>query len=124
MSLVAQFIGSPKMNVFACSTSSGSYTVPGGRGGNYTLGGAATQMGIRPEHISVGASGTGQCDGMVDVIEYLGADTFVLLDCGAAGQINVRISGDADLKVGDVVGLSFDAERTHFFDADGNTINT
>ncbi|WP_299210180.1 ABC transporter ATP-binding protein [uncultured Tateyamaria sp.] len=121
---VAQFIGSPKMNVFGCSTANGSYTVPGGRGGPYSLSGAATQMGIRPEHVAVGAAGTGQCDGTVDVAEYLGADTFVLLDCGAAGQINVRISGDAELKVGDVVGLSFDPERTHFFDADGNTINT
>ncbi|KIC50403.1 sn-glycerol-3-phosphate ABC transporter ATP-binding protein UgpC [Tateyamaria sp. ANG-S1] len=119
---VAQFIGSPKMNVFGCSTLNGSYTVPGGRGGPFTLSSDATQMGIRPEHITVGAAGTGQCDGTVDVIEYLGADTFVLLDCGAAGQINVRVSGDADLTVGDTVGLSFDAERTHFFDADGNTI--
>ncbi|WP_299043315.1 ABC transporter ATP-binding protein [uncultured Tateyamaria sp.] len=119
---VAQFIGSPKMNVFACATDSGSYTVPGGRGGPYALGGVATHMGIRPEHITVGAPGSGQCDGTVDVIEYLGADTFVLLDCGAAGQINVRISGDADLTVGDLVGLTFAPERTHFFDADGNTI--
>ncbi|APX12196.1 ABC transporter ATP-binding protein [Tateyamaria omphalii] len=121
---VAQFIGSPKMNVFACATSNGTYTVPGGRGGAYTLSGQAVQMGIRPEHITVGAAGTGQCDGTVDVAEYLGADTFVLLDCGAAGQINVRISGDAGVKVGDAVGLSFDAARTHFFDADGNTIRT
>ncbi|WP_147108862.1 ABC transporter ATP-binding protein [Tateyamaria sp. syn59] len=121
---VAQFIGSPKMNVFACSASGGTYAVPGGRTGPYPMADGATQMGIRPEHISVGASGTGQCDGTVDVIEYLGADTFVLLDCGEAGQINVRISGDADLSVGDRVGLSFDAERTHFFDTDGNTIQS
>ncbi|MEX0365783.1 MAG: TOBE domain-containing protein, partial [Ruegeria sp.] len=66
--------------------------------------------------------GTGQCDGTVDVIEYLGADTSVLLDCGQVGQITVRISGDADLTVGDVVGLALDAARTHFFDADGNAI--
>lgn len=119
---VAQFIGSPKMNVFGCSASGDTYTVPGGRTGPYPVAPGATQMGIRPEHITVGAAGTGQCDGTVDVIEYLGADTFVLLDCGSAGQINVRISGDADLAVGDVVGLTFNAERTHFFDADGNTI--
>ncbi|MEX0310399.1 MAG: ABC transporter ATP-binding protein [Tateyamaria sp.] len=119
---VAQFIGSPKMNVFACTTAGDTYTVPGGRTGPYPVAAGATQMGIRPEHITVGAKGTGQCDGTVDVIEYLGADTFVLLDCGQAGQINVRISGDADLMVGDVVGLDFDAARTHFFDADGNAI--
>ncbi|WP_299296860.1 sn-glycerol-3-phosphate ABC transporter ATP-binding protein UgpC [uncultured Tateyamaria sp.] len=120
---VAQFIGSPKMNVFAASASGDTYTVPGGRTGPYRASAqGATQMGIRPEHITAGDAGTGQCDGRIDVVEYLGADTFVLFDCGAAGQINVRISGDADVRVGDTMGLSFDPDRTHFFDADGNTI--
>ncbi|MEL6450647.1 MAG: ABC transporter ATP-binding protein [Pseudomonadota bacterium] len=120
---VAQFIGSPKMNVFGCSASDDRYTVAGGRAGPYRAAAAgAVQMGIRPEHITTGAAGTGQCDGTVDVVEYLGADTFVLFDCGAAGKINVRISGDAELAVGDVLGLHFDPDRTHFFDADGTTI--
>ncbi|WP_223420844.1 ABC transporter ATP-binding protein [Tateyamaria pelophila] len=120
---VAQFIGSPKMNVVPCETKGDGYVVPGGRSGPYTASAAgATQVGIRPEHIEVGAAGTGQCDGTVDVIEYLGADTFVLFDCGGAGAINVRISGDADLKVGDVLGLTFDPERTVFFGADGDAI--
>jgi multiple sugar transport system ATP-binding protein len=122
---VAQFIGSPKMNVFGCSTSGDSYAVPGGRTGPYRASTpGATQMGIRPEHIATGPAGSGQCDGTVDVVEYLGADTFVLFDCGAAGKINVRISGDAALKIGDVLGLEFAPEHTHFFDADGNVIPT
>ncbi|MEM9871273.1 MAG: sn-glycerol-3-phosphate ABC transporter ATP-binding protein UgpC [Pseudomonadota bacterium] len=119
---VAQFIGSPKMNVFPCATDGGSYTVAGGRGGAYTMGRPATQMGIRPEHITTGAAGTGKVDGKVDVVEFLGADTFVLFDCGQAGPINVRISGDAALNVGDIHGLSFDHAQMHFFDADGVTV--
>ena len=119
---VAQFIGSPKMNVFPCATDGGSYTVAGGRGGAYTMGRPATQMGIRPEHITTGAAGTGEVDGQVDVVEFLGADTFVLFDCGPAGPINVRISGDAALNVGDIHGLSFDHAQMHFFDADGVTV--
>jgi len=120
---VAQFVGSPKMNVLPCETSGDGYAVPGGRSGAYTAGAAgAAQVGIRPEHIGTGAAGTGQCDGTVDVIEYLGADTFILFDSGAAGQINVRISGETNLDVGDVAGLTFDPERTVFFDSDGNTI--
>ncbi len=116
---VAQFIGSPKMNVFPCTTEGATYTVAGGRTGPYPGSAPATQMGIRPEHISVVKDGQGECDGTVDVIEYLGADTFVLFNCGAAGQINVRISGESELKVGETVGLSFDADRTVFFDSDG-----
>ncbi len=116
---VAQFIGSPKMNVLPCTTAEGQYQVPGGRGDRFAGDRTATHMGIRPEHISLGDAGTGQCDGTVDVLEYLGADTFVIIDGGVLGQITVRVIGDAALKPGEKVGLSFLAAETHFFDADG-----
>ena len=114
---VAQFIGSPKMNVVPCSTDGSTYTVNGGRGGAFS--GDAVHLGIRPEHITIGDAGTGEVDGKVDVLEYLGADSFVIFDCGDAGQINVRISGDTGLKPGDMCGLAFDVDRLHFFDSDG-----
>ncbi|MEM6986807.1 MAG: ABC transporter ATP-binding protein [Pseudomonadota bacterium] len=118
---VAQFIGSPKMNVMPCTSGDGVYCVPDGRDAPSAVSGA-TQVGIRPEHIVVGEAGSGSCDGTVDVVEYLGADTFVLFDCGAAGAVNVRISGDSPLTVGDKVGLQFDNDRTLFFDADGERV--
>ncbi|KJZ17989.1 ABC transporter ATP-binding protein [Loktanella sp. S4079] len=105
---VAQFIGSPKMNVVPADTLTG-VTMPEG----------TTQVGLRPEHAVLGASGSGQLDGTVDVLEYLGADTFVVLDCGAAGQVTVRVQGDSDLAPGDPVSIQFDPSRTHYFDADG-----
>ena len=116
---VAQFIGSPKMNVMPCNTSDGAYVLDGGRGGKFGGDHAAVSVGIRPEHIQLVKPGKGQCDGKVDVLEYLGADTFVIVDGGALGQITVRLSGDADLKPGAPVGLDFDAGQTHFFDAEG-----
>jgi multiple sugar transport system ATP-binding protein len=88
---VAQFIGSPKMNILPCTTDGGSYTVQGGRGGAYRGDEDAVQLGIRPEHITLGAPGDGQCDGTIDVVEYLGADSFLVVDCGPLGQITVRI---------------------------------
>ena len=119
---VAQFIGSPKMNVLPCRIAAAQFTVPGGRPGQFPGTGEAVQVGVRPEHISIAPAGEGQCDGTVDVVEYLGSDTFVLFDCGDAGQINVRISGDADLDVGQSAGLSFDLERTVFFDRTGTAL--
>ena len=116
---VAQFIGSPKMNVMPCATEGGSYTLPGGRGGAFHGATPASHLGIRPEHITLGAPGTGQCDGRVDVVEYLGADSFVVLDCGELGQINVRVVGETRDAPGATVGLSFSPEDTHFFDASG-----
>jgi len=119
---VAQFIGSPKMNVMPCATSGNTYTLQGGRGGPFQGAGAAVSVGIRPEHIHLAAAGEGQCDGTVDVLEYLGADTFVIVDGGPLGQITVRVTGDAGHKPGETVGLVFDADSTRFFDSDGLAI--
>ncbi len=116
---VAQFIGSPKMNVMPCEISGDKFTLSGGRGGPFAGTGPAVQIGCRPEHITLGAPGTGAMDGTVDVLEYLGADTFVIVDGGDLGQITVRVSGDCALKSGDPVGLTFDETRLHFFDENG-----
>ncbi|MCT8159893.1 ABC transporter ATP-binding protein [Pseudoruegeria sp. SHC-113] len=120
---VAQFIGSPKMNVMPCTTSGDAFQLEGGRGGAFPGGGVAVSVGVRPEHITLGASGTGACDGVVDVLEYLGADTFVIIDAGPLGQITVRVTGDSVLAPGEPVGLTFDPERLHFFDADGLAVS-
>lgn len=119
---VAQFIGSPKMNVMPCVTSDGGFTLSGGRGGAFPGERPAVQLGIRPEHITLGAQGSGACDGTVDVVEYLGADTLLVIDCGTEGRVTARVIGDTDLQPGDTVGLSFDPERLSFFDADGLAI--
>jgi len=120
---VAQFIGSPKMNIVPCSVEGGQYLLEGHRSGVYSNENkASVKIGIRPEHISLIDAGSGQCDGKVEVVEYLGADTFLLLDCGAIGRVSVRVFGESELKIGEVVGLEFDADRTVFFDADGEVI--
>ncbi|MGR3711939.1 MAG: ABC transporter ATP-binding protein [Shimia sp.] len=108
---VAQFIGSPRMNVMP-ATSVAELTLPK----------TAISVGIRPEHIDLVKKGAGQIDGTVDVLEYLGADTFVILSCAEAGQITVRVTGSATCKPGDVVGLSMPTTRVHAFDADGLAI--
>ena len=106
---VAQFIGSPKMNVFDAALPGLRYSAPAG----------ADKLGIRPEHISLGASGTGDLDGTVDVLEYLGSDTFVIVDCGAAGKLTVRVPGDAARRPGQDCGLEFENGRVHAFDGQG-----
>ncbi len=105
---VAQFIGSPKMNVFPASGAIG-LDVPAG----------AVQVGVRPEHITLVETGAGALDGEVDVVEYLGADTFVIVDCGAAGSLTVRASGDSTIAPGDRVGLEVEPGKVHAFDEAG-----
>ncbi|SMX25781.1 ABC transporter ATP-binding protein [Boseongicola aestuarii] len=116
---VAQFIGSPKMNVIPCRTSGHSYSLEGGRDGDYRGDRDALHLGIRPEHVEIAEAGEGALDGTIDVVEYLGADCFVILDCGPMGQMTVRVSGETQLKSGERVGLVFPRERLHFFDKEG-----
>jgi multiple sugar transport system ATP-binding protein len=103
---VAEFIGSPKMNVIPLTAG-----LPGPVD--------AVSLGIRPEHLTVTAPGGGAIDATVDVLEYLGADTFLIVDGGAAGRLTVRSDGPTDLRPGDRIGLRPSAADTHWFDGDG-----
>jgi multiple sugar transport system ATP-binding protein len=108
---VAQFIGSPKMNLMGCTDAAHFTTAP-------TLKKGAVQLGIRPEHIAITDVGAGHIDGTVQVSEYLGADFFHYIDCGPLGLLTVRTSGALHDIEGQTVGLSFEPENLHFFGAD------
>ena len=107
---VAQFIGSPRMNVMPARAVPG--VAPAG----------AVQVGMRPEHIGLVEAGRGEIDGTVDVTEYLGADTYLIVEAGEAGRIVVRTDGDTALRPGTTVGLSFAPGRVHGFDAEGHAV--
>lgn len=118
---VAQFIGSPKMNVMPCAVSDGMFSLPGqnGSGPAPAAAAGASHMGIRPEHIVIGTESDGHCVGEVEVSEYLGADVMLFVNCGELGLLTVRHVGDTDARPGQRVGLRFDENRTHFFDSGG-----
>ncbi len=121
---VAQFIGSPKMNIMPCTVDGSLFQLPSARTGHYSgTSSSVAHVGVRAEHVSVVDYGQGECDATVEVVEYLGADTFLLLDSGQLGQLSVRIPGDSSLKPGDIVGLSFDAAHTLFFDDQGFAVS-
>lgn len=108
---VAQFIGSPCMNV-----------VPTQMIKTLDLPDGAVSIGMRPEHIELVPAGTGQIEGKVDVLEYLGADTFVIVSCDDDQQITVRVNGTSDLKPGDDVSLIVGRQEIHAFNSDGLAI--
>ncbi|AQZ51629.1 ABC transporter ATP-binding protein [Martelella mediterranea] len=121
---VAQFIGSPKMNILPCTGGDGKYAIEGHGGGALPdgTGDGPTSLGIRPEHIEVVAPGEGQVTGTVEIDEYLGSDTFLYVDCGSAGRLIVRV---AEIEAGmrrKQVGLKFRPEKLHFFNEAGASI--
>ncbi|WP_435168480.1 ABC transporter ATP-binding protein [Falsirhodobacter sp. 1013] len=101
---VAGFIGSPKMNF-----------IVGAEAAKY----GAHEIGVRPEHISVGLSGAWQ--GRVTVSEHLGSDTFLHVETDL-GLINVRAGGEVGVHHGDTVWLTPDPSQIHRFDQAGNAI--
>jgi len=119
---VAQFIGSPKMNIIPCRSENNEVhlheagTLPNPKNG------AAVQIGIRPESITHCAPEGGHINGIIDVVEYLGADTFLVVQCGGLGKISVRTSGENKLRPGASIGLAFDLSKIHYFDAKGQAL--
>jgi len=115
---VAQFIGSPKMNIVECEVTGKSFNLAGHAGGQHQLAGVAEnamRLGIRPEHISVVSPDAGHCCGVITFAEYLGADTFLYVACENLGTILVRC-GDTSCVKGETTGLHFDSDKMHFFD--------
>ncbi len=116
---VAQFIGSPKMNILPCILSKDKLEFAGGGSLENTGQGLVTQIGIRPENITPVDTGKGQINGLIDVVEYLGADTFLIVNCGELGQVTVRVTGENSLETGATIGLEFAKDKIHYFSKEG-----
>jgi len=119
---VAQFIGSPKMNILPVQDKGGEISIEGGKALPAEVNASPSHVGIRPEAITPVAAGAGHIDGTIEIVEYLGADTFLVIDCANLGQITMRTSGDASFKPGETIGLSFTESKLHYFDAGGQAV--
>jgi len=122
---VAQFIGSPKMNLMPCSVTGEHFDLVGHSGGEHALAGDSTsivRLGIRPENIDLVSIEQAHCTGIVEFSEYLGADTFLYVSCEGLGTLTVRTQGRHNSSRGSTIGLRFDAKRLHFFDQDDVTV--
>jgi multiple sugar transport system ATP-binding protein len=117
---VAQFIGSPAMNVFDGVLKNNAvdalgHAWPIGAAGGQQ--GQPVRYGIRPEHISVGS---GDIQAEVVVVEPMGAETELVLQVGGASLTAVT-HGRASYAPGDKIRISPQAEHTHLFDAASGT---
>ena len=101
---VANFIGSPKMNI-----------IKGAEAERH----GAHSIGVRPEHIAI-SNDDGMWKGTVGVSENLGSDTFfrVAID-GLPEPLSVRASGDVNLHRQDTICITPDPMKLHKFDDQG-----
>ncbi len=119
---VAQFIGSPKMNIIPCMGSFQSNLKNRRRKKIELAMKRAKYVGVRPEHISLVSQGEGYFDAKVDVLEYLGSDTFLVANAENFGSITVRCLGETQIRSGLKVGLDLNLDKIYFFDEDGQSI--
>jgi multiple sugar transport system ATP-binding protein len=121
---VAQFIGSPSMNVVngTLRRSGGAAHVEAAGGTRWPLrsavghDGQQVAFGIRPEHLSV--TSTGALDAVpaeITVVEPTGAETELLVQAGEAPVVLVT-HGRTSVQPGDRIGLAVDPAMVHVFD--------
>jgi multiple sugar transport system ATP-binding protein len=117
---VADFIGSPSMNFlpFEGTVAAGATTVDLGTAVALPEVQEAARgrlaLGVRPEHIALSDSGAYR--GLVEAAEYLGTTQIVTVRA-PHGRLKARIAAALPVRVGETVGLAFDAARLSLFDA-------
>lgn len=117
---VAQFIGSPTMNMLEIAPSEGGITLR--NGAKLTLPRAvpaAAQLGIRPEHLDIADPDAAPMVGVADVVEHLGSDTNVYVQVEGVGPLMLRQHGHFPLRPNERIGLAIPEEKMHIFDAEG-----
>ena len=109
---VAQFIGTPQMNVVErAELPPASVAVSN-----------AAFVGIRPEDLRLTAPGQGQIAAQVELVEALGAETLVYLHTPRGAQIVLRQNARTTLVAGDNVGVDVELGHLHWFDEGGRLI--
>ena len=114
---VAQFIGSPSMNVFPGTVRGGAVDALGLRwpqppGLANAREGMAVKYGIRPGDLKLADEGLAAS---VIVVEPTGAETELLLEVGGE-QLILVMHGRTAVRPDEVVHLAVDADKAHLFD--------
>ena len=113
---VAQFIGSPSMNVFKGSARDGHVAALGARWPllpGICRDGDEVHYGVRPTDLALAPQGV---PAKVVVVEPTGAETELLVQV-ADQHIVVVMHGRTTAQPDDIVHLALDAEKAHVFDA-------
>ena len=113
---VAQFIGSPPMNVVHGRLEESEFVTQGVRIHTQVQGQIENAvMGIRPEDCAVAQPSEGTLIGRIYTNELIGDHTLVTVDWGG-DQISVKASKDFTGQQGDEIGLVIPSERLFVFD--------
>ena len=113
---VAQFIGTPQMNVvpLAQLPAAVQQLAPGAAAGG--------SIGLRPEAVTVQPKGQGAITGQVELVEALGAETLLYVRTAEGAQLVARLNERTLLLPGDAVALNAATDQAHWFDNAGRVV--
>ncbi|HSI60564.1 MAG TPA: sn-glycerol-3-phosphate ABC transporter ATP-binding protein UgpC [Ideonella sp.] len=120
---VAEFIGSPSMNLLAAQRDDAGVrahglALPLSESQRVALQGAgpALSYGVRPEDLSLVAADTaGALPGTLAMLEPTGPETYVVID-SPVGSLTARVAGKVAQRVGQAVALAWSPASVHLFD--------
>ena len=114
---VAEFIGSPKMNMINLqdirSLNLKNFNVPS----------EASKIGIRPEHMSLANNDSHKLRGTVRHIENLGEHLLCYVNLEMNSEITAKLDVNSDIRVNEIINLNWHQDHQHFFDSMGFSIN-
>jgi alpha-glucoside transport system ATP-binding protein len=133
---VAQFIGSPAMNIVSASveTAGAKTKVKLAGGGVATVPiksskeqkGHKVHLGFRPEDMTVagGDSKDALVEGVITLVEALGEVTNLYVEVvGSEDPVVAKVPGTYDVKRGDRIGLKADESKMHLFNEEGRSFH-
>jgi len=117
---VAQFIGTPQMNLIDTAALPAVNAIVGSNGAHDGF------VGVRPENVIVRAAGEGRLAGRVDLVESLGSNTLIHAHVAGNGPGGVQIiaaqNARSTLHPGDTVGLDIAPASFHLFNRQGQAV--
>jgi ABC-type sugar transport system ATPase subunit len=122
---VAQFIGSPTMNILSVEQKGDGIQLKDGT--VLQMAGmldkkSVSELGVRPEHLNIVAPEKAHISGVAELVEHLGSDTNIHAKVPGVGQVLVRQHGHYPLKAGESVDIALDLGKTHLFDQEGRRL--
>ena len=111
---VAEFIGSPQMNLFNCKIENGVATIDNKKINlDKSINIEDACIGVRADDIQIGENG--QYNSVANLVEYLGSEMIIYSSIGDQ-QFSCKLSSKIELKAGDNFSFDIAPSTVHVFD--------
>ena len=114
---VAEFIGSPKMNLISLEDGQKFDLI------NLKAPSGASKIGLRPEHLNLSSGGSYKLTGTVRHIENLGEHLLCYISLEKNNEITAKLDVNSNIKINEIINLDWHQDHQHFFDSSGISID-